>query len=129
MLKRLSSILWPIFAVTALSSSLNAIMDKGGNESVKSLIINADDFGFSRGVNLGIIEAFQHGVLTSTTLMVNMQEADHAVELARQNPELGVGIHLTLTAGRPILGGLHTITDEEGNFRKLLYRFHFPLCP
>ncbi|RCK09697.1 ChbG/HpnK family deacetylase [Bacillus licheniformis] len=65
------------------------------------------------GVNLGIIEAFQHGVLTSTTLMVNMQEADHAVELARQNPELGVGIHLTLTAGRPILGGLHTITDEE----------------
>ncbi|WP_317907037.1 carbohydrate deacetylase, partial [Bacillus subtilis] len=78
-------------------------------------------FGFSRGVNLGIIEAFQHGVLTSTTLMVNMQEAEHAVELARQNRELGVGVHLTLTAGRPILGGLHTITDEEGNFRKLLY--------
>ncbi|AJO16476.1 chitin disaccharide deacetylase [Bacillus paralicheniformis] len=88
---------------------------------MKSLIINADDFGFSRGVNLGIIEAFQHGVLTSTTLMVNMQEAEHAVELARQNRELGVGVHLTLTAGRPILGGLHTITDEEGNFRKLLY--------
>ncbi|WP_145838534.1 ChbG/HpnK family deacetylase, partial [Bacillus paralicheniformis] len=78
---------------------------------MKSLIINADDFGFSRGVNLGIIEAFQHGVLTSTTLMVNMQEAEHAVELARQNRELGVGVHLTLTAGRPILGGLHMITD------------------
>ncbi|MCY8836793.1 chitin disaccharide deacetylase [Bacillus atrophaeus] len=88
---------------------------------MKSLIINADDFGFSRGVNLGIIDAFQRGVLTSTTLMTNMLEMEHAVLLARGNHELGVGVHLTLTAGRPLLSGLQTVTDEDGNFRKLSY--------
>ncbi|MFO6497185.1 MULTISPECIES: chitin disaccharide deacetylase [Bacillus] len=88
---------------------------------MKALIINADDFGLSRGVNLGIIEAFQRGVLTSTTIMTNMLEMEHAVSLARENPALGVGVHLTLTAGRPLLSDLQTVADEDGNFRKLSY--------
>ena len=47
------------------------------------LIVNADDFGLSRGVNLGIIEAHKNGIVTSTTLMVTMNEVEHALELAK----------------------------------------------
>ena len=58
------------------------------------LIINADDFGLTPGVNRGIVSAFREGVLTSTTMMVNMRFFDEAVELARENSDLPVGIHL-----------------------------------
>ena len=85
------------------------------------IINNADDFGYSRAVNYGIIDSFQRGVLTSTTLMANMPGFDHAVMLAKENPELGIGIHLTLTAGTSILNGHQTITDENGKFRKRTY--------
>lgn len=56
------------------------------------LIINADDFGYGKGVNMGIIEAYQNGVLTSTTLMAGMPGFDQAVKLAKDNPGLGVGV-------------------------------------
>lgn len=85
------------------------------------IINNADDFGYSRAVNYGIIDSFQRGVLTSATVMANMPGFDHAVMLAKENPELGVGVHLTLTAGRPILNGHQTIADEGGRFRKRVY--------
>ncbi|UOR11523.1 chitin disaccharide deacetylase [Halobacillus amylolyticus] len=91
----------------------------------KKLIINADDFGYSRGINFGIIDAFQHGLLTSTTLMTNMPGASHAYQLAKENPNIGVGIHLTLTAGSPILKHLQTVTDENGHFRNLKYYLGF----
>jgi predicted glycoside hydrolase/deacetylase ChbG (UPF0249 family) len=70
---------------------------------LKYLITNADDFGFTRDVNAGIIEAHQHGILTATTLMATGAAFDHAVDLARQNPELDVGVHLVLvdTPGFP----------------------------
>ncbi|MDA7026374.1 chitin disaccharide deacetylase [Bacillus sp. CLL-7-23] len=84
---------------------------------MKKLIINADDFGFSRGVNYGIIDAYQLGILTSTTLMTNMPDADHAVRLAGECPGLGVGVHLVLTCGKPLLLGHRTIVDVKGNFR------------
>ncbi|UOQ94545.1 chitin disaccharide deacetylase [Halobacillus shinanisalinarum] len=91
----------------------------------KKLIINADDFGYSRGINFGIIDAHHNGVLTSTTLMTNMPGASHAYQLANETPTLGVGIHLTLTAGSPILKHLQTITDENGHFRNLKYYLGF----
>ena len=47
------------------------------------LIVNADDYGMSRGVNLGIIEAHKNGIVTSTTLMVTMPEVEQALLLAR----------------------------------------------
>ena len=87
----------------------------------KKLIINADDFGYCKGVNYGIIEAHIDGVLTSTTLMANMPGFEHAVELSSQHPNLGVGVHLMLTTGRPVLTDLTTIVDAEGNFRNQLY--------
>ncbi|KHE68220.1 chitin disaccharide deacetylase [Halobacillus sp. BBL2006] len=86
---------------------------------MKKLIINADDFGYSRGVNYGIIDSHQQGVLTSTTFMTNMPGAEHAVELANQNPDLGVGVHLVLTCDRPLLDTHKTIVDANGDFRKL----------
>ncbi len=76
------------------------------------LIINADDFGLTRGVNLGIIEAFQQGIVRSTTLMVGMPAERHAVELACQHPGLKVGIHLRLTAGTPMADNVPTLLGE-----------------
>jgi len=63
---------------------------------LKYLIPNADDFGFTRDVNRGIVEAHRHGILTATTLMASGAAFEDAVELARQNPELDVGVHLVL---------------------------------
>ncbi|MFB1050984.1 chitin disaccharide deacetylase [Paraliobacillus sp. JSM ZJ581] len=83
------------------------------------LIINADDFGYSRAVNYGIIDAHEQGVLTSTTLMTNMPGAGHAYELGRKHTTLGIGVHLTLTCGKPLLSDHTTLVDVDGNFKKL----------
>ncbi|MGC5328901.1 chitin disaccharide deacetylase [Brevibacillus sp. SYSU BS000544] len=80
------------------------------------LIVNADDFGYSRGVNWGIIEAHREGIVTSATMMVNMHALEHAVLLANDHPKLGVGIHLVLTCGRPLLSHVNSLTDEQGRF-------------
>ena len=69
---------------------------------MKQLIINADDFGFTRDVNAGIIQAHREGVLTSTTLMANGQAFDDAVQLAHETPTLDVGCHLVLVQGRSL---------------------------
>lgn len=82
------------------------------------LIVNADDFGYSKGVNLGIIEAHRAGVVTSTTTMVNMGGFEHAVQLARETPTLGVGIHLVLTCGAPVSHDVPSLTDEHGRFHR-----------
>jgi predicted glycoside hydrolase/deacetylase ChbG (UPF0249 family) len=63
---------------------------------LKYLITNADDFGFTRDVNEGIVHAHRQGILTATTLMATGAAFDHAVGLARENPELDVGVHLVL---------------------------------
>lgn len=81
------------------------------------LIVNADDFGFSYGVNYGIIDAHKYGIVNSTTMMVNTPGTLHAVELAKQNPCLSVGIHLALTFGKPVCTDVPSLIDEEGQFR------------
>jgi len=68
----------------------------------KQLVVNADDFGFTRDVNQGIIEAHQQGILTATTLMATGDAFDDAVRLAHENPRLDVGAHLVLVGGRPL---------------------------
>jgi predicted glycoside hydrolase/deacetylase ChbG (UPF0249 family) len=60
---------------------------------LRRLIVNADDFGLSEGVNQGIIEAHTGGIVTSTSLMVHRPAARHAAELARGHPALSVGLH------------------------------------
>ena len=67
------------------------------------LIVNADDFGFTRDVNQGIVEAHRHGILTATTLMANGDAFDDAVTRARQTPTLDIGCHLVLVQGRSVL--------------------------
>ncbi|WP_336998118.1 chitin disaccharide deacetylase [Leclercia sp. M50] len=66
------------------------------------LIVNADDFGLSKGQNYGIVEACRHGVVTSTTAMVNGEAIEHAAALSRDLPDLGVGMHFVLTLGMPL---------------------------
>ncbi|MDT2757468.1 chitin disaccharide deacetylase [Enterococcus asini] len=85
------------------------------------LIVNADDFGYSAGINYGIIEAHRKGILTSTTLMANMPGFDHAVQLSKEYTELGIGIHLVLTCDKPLLKNHQTIVDDRGNFQKLKF--------
>lgn len=65
----------------------------------RRLIVNADDFGFTRDVNAGIVEARRRGILRATTLMANGAAFDDAVRLARENPDLDVGCHLVLVGG------------------------------
>ncbi|MDP2726767.1 MAG: ChbG/HpnK family deacetylase, partial [Dehalococcoidia bacterium] len=69
---------------------------------VRWLIINADDLGLSPGVNTGIIEAHRQGVVTSASLMANLPGTAEAAVMARENPELGVGLHLNLTSGQQL---------------------------
>ena len=72
-------------------------------EARRRLIVNADDFGRSHAINQAVIRAHREGILTTASLMVNEADADEAVALARQNPGLGVGLHLTLVCGRSAL--------------------------
>jgi hopanoid biosynthesis associated protein HpnK len=67
------------------------------------LIVNADDFGFTSGVNRAIAEAHSHGVVTSSTLMANGPAFAEAAQLAKTLPTLSVGCHVVLTDGRPVL--------------------------
>jgi hopanoid biosynthesis associated protein HpnK len=72
-------------------------------DSVRRLIVNADDFGRSHSINEAVIRAHREGVLTSASLMVNEPACAEAVALARENPKLGVGLHLTLLQGHSAL--------------------------
>jgi len=69
---------------------------------VKNLIVNADDLGWTDGVNRGIVEAFHHGIVTSTSLLANGAAFAGGVEAARSAPGLGVGVHLNLSDGPPV---------------------------
>lgn len=68
----------------------------------KRLIVNADDFGFTRDVNEGIVEAHRNGIVTSTTIMANGSAFHHAVILAKETRSLAVGVHLVLVGERAL---------------------------
>ncbi|EEF60930.1 hopanoid biosynthesis-associated protein HpnK [Pedosphaera parvula] len=72
-------------------------------ENARRLIVNADDFGRSHSINQAVIHAHREGILTTGSLMVNEPACDEAVALARENPRLGVGLHLSLLCGRSAL--------------------------
>jgi chitin disaccharide deacetylase len=74
-----------------------------GRGDSRRLIVNADDFGRSHAINQAVVQAHRHGILTTASLMVNGEAAAEAVEFAKQNPRLGVGLHLTLLCGRSAL--------------------------
>ncbi|MDI3235212.1 chitin disaccharide deacetylase [Exiguobacterium antarcticum] len=81
-----------------------------------NIFINADDFGLTRGVTDGIIQAYQNGIVHATTLMMNGRAVPYAVQQAKRFPQLQVGIHLVLSYGRP-LTTTTTLTNASGHFR------------
>jgi hopanoid biosynthesis associated protein HpnK len=89
---------------------------------VRRLIVNADDFGLTAGVNRGIVEAHTAGIVTSTTLMANSLAFDDAVQLARANPTFSVGCHVVLVDGSPLLGADNVLSmmdpTNPGRFRQ-----------
>jgi len=87
---------------------------------LKRLIVNADDYGRTPGITDGILQAHREGIVTSTTAMINMPYVEEALRLADEYPELGVGIHLVFTAGRPVLPPekVPSLVDAEGRFYK-----------
>lgn len=86
------------------------------------LIVNADDFGWTRDVNDGIVHANRNGILTATTLMAGGTEFDHAVRLARETPSLDIGCHLTLVQGASALTGKPLPKDIPSLLRAIAWR-------
>jgi hopanoid biosynthesis associated protein HpnK len=87
-------------------------------DSARRLIVNADDFGLSQSVNAAVVRAHRDGILTSASLMVNEPGFDEAVKLAKENPKLGVGLHLTLLMGHSALSPekIPGLVNSRGEF-------------
>lgn len=86
---------------------------------MKQLIVNADDFGLHPLINAGIIKGYQEGFITSTSLMPSAPCWQEAVRLAKENPRLGIGVHLTLVGGVPSVlpkEQVSSLLDDEGLF-------------
>ncbi|MCX6905848.1 MAG: hopanoid biosynthesis-associated protein HpnK [Verrucomicrobia bacterium] len=84
----------------------------------RRLIVNADDFGRSSAINQAVLRAHGQGILTTASLMVNEPACAEAVAIAKDNPRLGVGLHLTLLCGHAALPAeqLPGLTDAAGRF-------------
>ena len=87
---------------------------------MKKIIINADDFGLTIGCSLGIIKAMKEGLVTDTTVMINMPHAQESIRLAKENNIDSLGLHLNLTYGKPLsdINKVLSLVDEKGNFKK-----------
>lgn len=79
------------------------------------LIINADDFGYTDGISEGIIYAYIHGIVTSTTVLMNSVNIEKQFEKLKDAEGLGVGVHLNLTTGNSLTNG-KSISNNEGYF-------------
>ncbi|HSH94952.1 MAG TPA: ChbG/HpnK family deacetylase, partial [Roseimicrobium sp.] len=90
----------------------------GSSDPGRRLVVNADDFGRSHSINEAVVRAHKEGILTTASLMVNGEAFVEAVELARQNPTLGVGLHLSLVCGRSSLKPTEIpgLVDEKYRF-------------
>src|SRR5207245_3558275 len=90
----------------------------GAGQVVKNLIVNADDLGWTEGVNRGIVEAFHHGIVTSASLLANGAAFAGGVDSARSAPGLGVGVHLNLTDGPPVADpeAIKSLLNSAGQF-------------
>jgi hopanoid biosynthesis associated protein HpnK len=96
---------------------------------LKQLIVTADDFGAALAVNEAVERAHRHGILTAASLMVSAPAAADAVARARAMPGLGVGLHLVLVEGRPVLpaADIPDLVDGDGMFRNDMVRAAFAM--
>jgi hopanoid biosynthesis associated protein HpnK len=94
----------------------------------RRLIVNADDFGLTPGINAGVLDAHTRGILTSASLFANAAATDDAIAIARRTATLAVGCHLTLVDGSPVLppSNLPTLAPA-GRFRPTWTSFVFDL--
>lgn len=83
---------------------------------MRRLIVNADDFGIHPARNRGIAEAVRAGVVTSVSLIANLEGFDDAVALLRALPPVDVGLHFNMGEGRPLRSGQATLVGEDGRF-------------
>ena len=89
---------------------------------IKRLIVNADDYGHTPGVSAGIRQAHLRGIVTSTSVMMNRPDAVEGIKASQKDcPQLGMGVHLVITSGSPLLPAerIPTLVDAAGQFRKL----------
>lgn len=86
--------------------------------AAKRLLVNADDLGWSRSVNDGIIEAHRDGIVTSTSVLAAGSAFEHAVESLASSPDLSVGVHLNIYRGVPVLPAsrVATLLGPDGSF-------------
>jgi len=85
---------------------------------MRNLIVNADDLGWTAGVNRGIAEAHRNGIVTSTSILANGAAFADGVKAAGELPGLGVGVHLNLSDGKPVAppGQGNSLLNEAGEF-------------
>ncbi|GAA0526872.1 hopanoid biosynthesis associated protein HpnK [Rhizomicrobium palustre] len=98
--------------------------------SRKALIVTADDFGAAPEVNEAVIRANREGILTAASLMVAAPGAADAVARAKDNPRLGVGLHLVLVEGKPVLptSQIPDLVGPDGNFRTDMVKASFAMA-
>jgi chitin disaccharide deacetylase len=123
----------PLFIIPAIEAAATPPRDPASDSArvdtldrVKRLIVNADDFGLTAGVNRAIVELNRGGSLTSATLMAMAKSAPDAVSLVRNLPRLGVGCHIVLVDGKSVLPAseLPTLVNRAtGRFRPTLGKF------
>ena len=90
---------------------------------MRRLIVNADDFGLTAGVNRAIVEGSRDGIVTSATIMANASAYAQAASLAKANPNLHTGCHVVLIDGQPITSGAQTLVNGSQRFRSSLKEF------
>jgi predicted glycoside hydrolase/deacetylase ChbG (UPF0249 family) len=85
---------------------------------LKNLIVNADDLGWTEGVNRGIADAFRNGIVTSASMLANGEAFAGGLEVAQQAPGLGLGVHLNLSDGAPVADreAVTSLLNEKGEF-------------
>jgi hopanoid biosynthesis associated protein HpnK len=120
-----SSISPPRASIRFFAACYDLSLLAGNSIRMKQLILNADDFGMTRGVNEGIVRAHRDGVLTSATLMANGLAFDDAVQKAAENPKLGIGCHLVLVGGKSVAPAekVPSLVDSQGNLPDSLALF------
>lgn len=99
--------------------------------SEKKFILNADDLGLSKPINTAVIEGYSQGILKSASLVANGEAFLDAIEnVIPQCPELGIGIHLNITEGKPICKDIDTLTDKNlvfnNSYLQLLIKAYNP---
>jgi chitin disaccharide deacetylase len=90
---------------------------------VRRLIVNADDFGLTAGVNRAIVEGNRSGIVTSATLMANARASAAAIDMAKAQRGLKTGCHVVLVDGTPLTGNLPSLTNGSQRFRSSLKQF------